>query len=62
MNASDIHISQDGMIYHKGRYIGFTEDEKAYVITNNDRPHCLGWYDHKSELVKMVIEYAANSS
>ena len=51
-----IILTQDGKIMRNGQYVGFIEDEKAYVITR-DRPHCLGWFDHRSEVTAMVEKY-----
>lgn len=52
-----ITLTHDGKIFRKGQgYIGFIEDEKVYMITR-DRPHCLGWFDHRNEVVSMVEKY-----
>lgn len=56
-----ITLTQDGRILRDGQYIGFIEDEKAYVVSR-DRPHCLGWFDHRTEVVKMVEEYYRDSA
>lgn len=56
-----ITLTQDGRILRDSQYIGFIEDEKAYVISR-DRPHCLGWFDHRAEVVKRVEEYYRDSA
>lgn len=51
-----ITLTQDGKILRNGQYVGFIEDEKAYVIAR-DRQHCLGWFDHRVEVAGMVEKY-----
>ncbi|AHJ10747.1 hypothetical protein P106B_64 [Rhizobium phage vB_RglS_P106B] len=56
MKSADIHISQDGKIFVKGQYVGFTEDEKVYVIGKTGALS-IGSYDHRSEITALVLEW-----
>lgn len=56
MKSSDVHITQDGRIFVKGEYRGFTEDEKVYIL-ERDRPREIGEYEHRSEITALVLEW-----
>lgn len=57
MKSSDIRITTDGKIMYRNECIGFTEDDKVYVFSGG-RSRPIGSFDHKSEIIAMVIDDA----
>lgn len=55
--SRDIHISQDNKIFINGVYKGFIDDETAYII-ERDHSRPLGTFDHRSEVIAMVVEWS----
>lgn len=58
MKSTDIQISQDGRIYANGKYVGFLDDDKVFIITKKGSRE-LGRFDHRSEVVGMILEELA---
>jgi hypothetical protein len=47
---------QDGKIFCKTDFIGFTEDDRVYVITRAGSRD-IGSFDHRSEITLLVLDW-----
>ena len=58
MKSTDIKITADGQIFAADRLVGFIDDDRVFVFTPKGSRE-LGRFDHRSEVVGMILEELA---
>jgi len=56
MKSGNITLTQDGKIVTHGEIVGFIEDGKVFLFGNLGSFE-IGTYDHRSEVVSIVLDW-----